>query len=76
VETLGTKEFYRLKIGIGKPGNGVVHADFPVDKYVLSSFSLEELEILQSRYESLEKGIRLFLQGSPAKAMNLLNGLK
>lgn len=76
VEMLGTKEFYRLKIGIGRPGSGLVHADFPVDKYVLSSFSAGELEILQSRYDSFEKGIRLFLQGNPDKAMNLLNGLK
>ncbi len=76
VEMLGTKEFYRLKIGIGRPGSGLVHADFPVDKYVLSGFPAGELEILQSRYDSLENGIRLFLQGGPAKAMNLLNGLK
>jgi PTH1 family peptidyl-tRNA hydrolase len=76
VETLGTKEFYRLKIGIGRPGNGVVHADFPVDKYVLSNFTSEELDLLQSRYETFENGVRLFLQGSPAKAMNMLNSLK
>jgi PTH1 family peptidyl-tRNA hydrolase len=76
VETLGTKVFYRLKIGIGRPGDGAVHADFPVDKYVLSDFTTKELDLLQSRYETIENGIRLFLQESPAKAMNLLNGLK
>ncbi|MCP4340373.1 MAG: aminoacyl-tRNA hydrolase [Desulfobulbaceae bacterium] len=76
VETLGTKEFYRLKIGIGRPGNGAVHAEFPVDKYVLSNFSDEDLNILQSRYNSLEDGIRDFLQGNSSKAMTLLNSLK
>ena len=76
VEALGTKDFYRLKIGIGRPGNGTIHPDFPVDKYVLSNFSKEDFDILQSRYDDFEDGIRLFLQGSPAKAMNLLNGLK
>ncbi len=76
VDTLGTKDFYRLKIGIGRPGNGEVHPGFPVDKYVLSNFSKEDLTDLQSKYNSLEDGICLFLQGNPAKAMNLLNGLK
>jgi PTH1 family peptidyl-tRNA hydrolase len=76
IETLGIKDFYRLKIGIGRPGNGIVHPEFPVDKYVLGNFTKEELEHLQSRYDHLEEGIRLFLFGSPPKAMNILNGLK
>jgi PTH1 family peptidyl-tRNA hydrolase len=76
VESLGTKEFYRLKIGIGRPGNGAVHAGFPVDKYVLSNVTHEDFNILQSRYNSIEDGILAFLQGNPAKAMNLLNSLK
>jgi PTH1 family peptidyl-tRNA hydrolase len=76
IETLGIKDFYRLKIGIGRPGNGIIHPEFPVDKYVLGNFTKEELEHLQSRYDHLEEGIRLFLLGSPPKAMNLLNGLK
>lgn len=76
VETLGTPAFYRLKIGIGRPGNGAVHSDFPVDKYVLGNFSDEELTLLQSRYDNLTEGIQLFLHGYPAKAMNLLNSLK
>lgn len=76
IETLGIKDFYRLKIGIGRPGNGIIHPEFPVDKYVLSNFTKEELECLQSRYNHLEEGIRQFLLGSPPQAMNLLNGLK
>ncbi|TKB27971.1 aminoacyl-tRNA hydrolase [Desulfopila sp. IMCC35006] len=76
VESLGTPEFYRLKIGIGRPGNGDVHPDFPVDKYVLGNFTDGELEVLQSRYDSFAAGIHLFLQGQVAKAMNLLNSLK
>lgn len=76
VEILGTKDFYRLKIGIGRPGNGAVHASFPVDKYVLSNFTEEDVNILQSRYDSFEDGIRIFLEGNPSKAMTLLNSLK
>lgn len=76
VETLGTKEFYRLKIGIGRPGNGLVHPDFPVDKYVLSNFTADETTLLQSRYTPIENGLGYFLQGNPVKAINLLNSLK
>ncbi len=76
VETLGTKDFYRLKFGIGRPGNGTIHRDYPVDKYVLSNFTSEELDILESRYDGVEDGIRHFLKGNPAKAMNILNGFK
>ncbi len=76
VESLGTPDFYRLKIGIGRPGNGGIHPDFPVDKYVLGNFTDDELAVLQSRYDSFADGIQLFLQGHPAKAMNLLNSLK
>ncbi len=76
VETLGTSDFYRLKIGIGRPGCGVIHPDFPVDKYVLGDFAEEELTVLYSRYCSFADGIQFFLQGHPDKAMNLLNGLK
>ncbi len=76
VESLDSPDFYRLKIGIGRPGSGLVHPDFPVDKYVLSNITDKELTVLQSRYDSLADGIHLFLQGHPAKAMNLLNSLK
>lgn len=75
-EILGTRDFYRLKIGIGRPGQGDVHAEFPVDKYVLSNFSEEQYDLLQSRYNAIEDGIRLLLQSNPSKAMTYLNGLK
>ena len=76
VETLGTNDFYRLKIGIGRPGSGEIHKHFPVDKYVLGTFTDEELATLHARYDDFEDGIGFFLQGNPAKAMNLLNSLK
>ena len=76
VATLGIKDFYRLKIGIGRPGSGVIHHDYPVDKYVLSNFTSQERDIFEARYDGVEDGIRLFLKGSPARAMNILNGLK
>lgn len=54
----------------------MIHAGFPVEKFVLSSFTDEDFHILKSRYDGVEEGIRSFLQDNPAKAMNLLNSLK
>lgn len=41
IEALGTKDFTRVRIGIGRP---VV--DQPIDEYVLSRFSAEEKKLL------------------------------
>ncbi len=74
--SIGTKEYYRLKIGIGRPGKGGVHSEYPVEKYVLSSIDANEHEILQARYNALVDGIESFFEDGPDKAMNLLNCLK
>lgn len=76
VAAIGTNDFYRLKVGIGRPGHGDVHKDFPVEKYVLSSFRSEELEVLASRYDVLAEGIRYLLDGDPGRSKSLLNSLK
>jgi len=44
IEKIGTKEFWRIRVGIGKPYNG----NIPVDEWVLQSFSGEELENIKS----------------------------
>ena len=46
---LGTKEFNRIRGGIGRPEN----ADIPVDEYVLMDFSDDEI----SKVEHLSRGI-------------------
>lgn len=76
VDSLGVRDFYRLKIGIGRPGKGDVHADFPVEKYVLSNLSSEEREALRTRYDGLFDGVLLLLRGELGKAMTLLNAMK
>lgn len=40
---LGTQQFNRIRLGIGKPNNNI-----PVENYVLQSFSKEELDIINS----------------------------
>jgi len=40
IEKIGTKEFWRIRVGIGKPEN----KNMPVDKWVLQNFQENELE--------------------------------
>lgn len=76
VEALGTQDFMRLKIGIGRPGKGGIHPDFPIENYVLSNFDDAEMKIVESKYSSLQQGVELFLQGDTAQALGLLNSLR
>ena len=64
IETLNTKEFYRLRIGIAPKGtgeNGVIppHGE-AVQRYVLSNFREEEIEILKS--EKVLERIKIYLE--------------
>jgi len=76
VSSIGTNDFYRLKIGIGRPGQGDIHKDFPVEKYVLSSFSSDELSLLRERCEQIVDGIKYLLDGDIGRAKGALNSLK
>ncbi len=76
VELLGSQDFYRLKVGIGRPGQGDVHSNFPIEKYVLGTIGESELSVLDSRYDRIEEGVRLFFENDPARAMSILNRLK
>ncbi len=48
IEKVGTKEFWRLRVGIGKPEN----KNIPVDKWVLQDFSDEEIAELEGSARS------------------------
>lgn len=76
VNCLGTKEFYRLKIGIGRPGSGSAPAEMAVEKYVLTSFDTAESDHIKNRISDVLKGLERFFQGEPARAMNFLNSFK
>lgn len=75
-ESIGSREFNRLKLGIGRPGKGGIHKGFPVEKYVLSNFDQVDLETFSSRYDAIEDGVRLLVEGETGRAMTLLNSLK
>jgi len=76
VQDLGSNDFYRLKIGIGRPGNSAAHPDMPVDKFVLSDFSKEEYELVKDRFALVEAGIELLVSGDHGRAMTSLNCIK
>lgn len=76
VSCLGFKDFFRLKIGIGRPGQGDVHPGFPVEKYVLSNFTQEEITLLEERMDPIFSGFREFVQGDISKATGIFNSLK
>lgn len=76
IQSLGTKDFLRLKVGIGRPGKGAVHPEMPVEKYVLSALSENERALLTERLDIIEQGVRSLLDDSPANAMNQINTVK
>lgn len=76
VDKIGTKDFFRLKIGIGRPGQGGVHEGFPVEKYVLGRIENNERKKLDDRMLDIINGIELFLEGDSARAIGVLNSLK
>ncbi len=70
-DQLGTKAFYRLRMGIGRSGPRTGSGA----NYVLSSFSSEEKAILPDILAEAERGIRLFCSDGPERAMNRIHRL-
>ncbi|AHF05718.1 aminoacyl-tRNA hydrolase [Desulfitobacterium metallireducens] len=68
IAEVGTEEFWRLKIGVGRPPAGWDPAN-----YVLGSFGKEELSSLEDVLERGQEVLRLWIQGESNKAMNKYN---
>lgn len=73
ISHLGTKDFARLKIGIGHPRDDAERAGMPVEKYVLTQFSNDEWNQFQDNLVLIERGITLFVEEGLKAAMNVLN---
>lgn len=76
IECLGSRDFFRLKYGVGRPGQNGIHGEIPVDRYVLGSFTGEEEELLAERMPALLKGLKSFVGTGSQQAMNILNAIK
>jgi peptidyl-tRNA hydrolase, PTH1 family len=76
IQSLGAKDFHRLKIGIGRPGQNDIHADIPIERFVLASLSDDEQQLLNKRMDIMLDGIECFVESGAQKAMNTLNSIK
>jgi len=69
IKSLGSREFSRLKIGIGRPDSPV-----PIEKYVLSGFLPVEAKKIEKVIELAAEGVVCFLEHGIDRAMNRFNG--
>jgi len=69
IEYLGTREFQRLRLGIGHPPGHMDAAD-----YVLKDFNKDEEEMLPEFLERAVNAILLFSESGLNSAMNKFNG--
>jgi PTH1 family peptidyl-tRNA hydrolase len=76
VGELGSRDFFRLKIGIGRPGTSAAHPDIEVDKYVLAKFTAGELQEIMECFEEIASGLGCFFKGDISQAMTRLNAIK
>jgi len=67
IETLGTQDFARLRIGIGRPAHGD-----PQD-YVLNDFTQDELIGMLNAYDRAVEAVESFVLDGIAAAMNKFN---
>jgi len=68
IEELGTKEFARLRLGIGRPPEGID----PVD-YVLTPFLGEELDTVAAGLETAAEALLVMVRDGVSRAMNTFN---
>jgi len=68
IESLGTSDFIRIRIGIGRPAPGVDPAD-----YVLSPFLGEERKAVPEIMARAAEAARAIVMEGPARAMNTVN---
>jgi len=68
ISSLGTKEFTRLRIGIGRPALPI-----PPERYVLSKFDAEELALIEQQLPLAEEGLQLLVKEGVTAAMNGIN---
>lgn len=69
MKEIDNRDFLRIKIGIGRPPEGVDPAD-----YVLSRFRGEEENIIGAAVERAAEAVMLIVEEGPTKAMNRFNG--
>lgn len=69
-EVLGTQDYTRLKLGVGRP----THPGFDIADYVLSSFNKTELPLLSRVIEKASQGVECFIFKGLNQASTDFNG--
>ncbi len=67
---LGTQNFYKLRMGIGRPAH-ILGAD--VAPYVLGRFAPQEREIIEKTIPLAVQAVQLFMEKGPVQATNIMN---
>lgn len=70
---LGTQNFPRLRIGIGKPANVSGNGDAGTISYVLGKFSPSETQLMSDVLQLVVEAVNLSLKQGVEKAMSLYN---
>jgi len=68
---LGSRQFVRIRIGIGRPNPSV-----PVKNFVLARFLPEEQTAVHQQMATIHQVIRLILDKGPLSAMSMVNSPK
>jgi len=68
IEALGTTQFVRIKIGIGRPPSSLNSAD-----YVLDPVSVDEMQVLDPCVERAVDALECLIHRGPSVAMNQFN---
>lgn len=69
IQVLGTENFPRVRIGIGRPAD----PDFETADFVLSRFSPDEAEVIEKALDLAVEAVRSIVQDGVERAMNLYN---
>ena len=68
---LGSRDFVRVRIGIGRPALSI-----PITNFVLTKFIPEEQVIVLAQMDNIQQVIRLVLDKGPLSAMAMINSKK
>ena len=74
INHLGTPDFARLKIGIGRPESNEQGHGEPVEKYVLTGFSDQQFALFKEQLSLVKEAIGIFIEQGVDICMNRVNG--
>lgn len=74
INHLGTSDFARLKLGIGRPASNGQGQGITAERYVLARFGDQELDIVNEQLSLADEAVELFIEKGIDVCMNRING--